>query len=157
MTAILPLNDYRIPKERYPVVLTTASGERIAGDLFVGSARRRYRREDVPEVMNAAEPFVPVAVDGDELYLVAKERVSEVEYTVADEPDDEPLGAPMPVELLLTRGIRRRGTVYFEPLDGRSRLLDFLNRVGERFIALRVPGGMLLVNRAMVERIQPLD
>ena len=158
MTAILPLNDYRIPKERHPVVLITASGERIVGDLFVkASARKRYRREDVPEVMNAAEPFVPIAAGGEELFLVAKERVSEVEYEVADEPDAEPLGAAMPIELLLTRGVRRRGTVFFDPLDGRSRLLDFLNRVGERFVALHVPGGMLLVNRAMIERIQPLD
>ena len=73
-------NDYRIQKDRLAAVLVTAGGERLAGELFVqASPRNRYGREEAADVLNSAEPFFPMLTSDGELFLVAKERVRELE------------------------------------------------------------------------------
>ena len=154
-------NDYRIEKDRVPVVLTTMSGERIAGDMFVQPyARYRTGREGAPDIMNHPEPYFPLAVETGDMLVVAKDRVLEVVFDVAD--DDgmtaEDLGAKRAViEVVLTGGVVRQGTVYLEvPLD-RPRLLDFMNRLHTRFVTMRTSEGIRLVNRNCIERVRPLD
>ena len=49
------------------------------------------------------------------------------------------------------------GNVYLESLSGRTRVLDYLNRVGERFLLLYTADGTLLLNRSFIERVHPLD
>ena len=73
-------NDYRIQKERLAAVVITVGGERMTGELFVqASPRNRYGREEAADILNSAEPFFPMLTSDGELFLVAKDRVREVE------------------------------------------------------------------------------
>jgi hypothetical protein len=153
-------NDYRIQKERVSVVLTLLGGDRIAGDLFVQpSVRNRIGPEDAPDVLNAAEPYFPFLTADGETYLVAKDRVRDVEVDHELEDGDEwRIGAPATIEIVLGGGVVHRGVVYLESVvSGRGRVLDFLNRVPDRFITLYTPSGAVLVNRQAIERVHPVD
>ena len=154
-------NEYLIEKDRVPVVLTTTSGERIAGDIFVQPyARYRTGREGAPDILNHPEPYFPLAIENGDTLIVAKDRVVEVLLGAAEDPDTtaEDIGArPAVIEMALTGGVVRQGSVFLEvPLD-RPRLLDFMNRVHTRFITLHSADGILLVNRNCIERVRPLD
>jgi hypothetical protein len=152
-------SDYRIQKERLRITLTTFGGERIVGDLFVqASARNRYGREEAHDVANSAEPFFPVLSESGETYLVAKDRVREIEVGHDATPAEEwRIGSPSTIELSVTGGGTHTGVIYLEAVTGRSRVLDFLNRVGERFLTLHTSRGAVLINRTAVEHVRPLD
>ena len=157
-------NDYRIEKDRVAVVLTTTSGERIAGDMFVQPfARYRTGREGAPDILNHPEPFFPLGVESGDTFLVAKDRVLEVALD-GEDPDTEDgltaeeLGArPAVIEVSLTGGIVRQGSVFLEVPNDRPRLLDFMNRLHTRFLTLHTTEGIRLVNRNCIERVRPLD
>jgi hypothetical protein len=73
-------------------------------------------------------------------------------------PTDEwQIGAPATVEVWLTGGAVHSGNVYLESVSGRTRVLDYLNRVGERFLLLYTAHGTVLLNRSFIERVRPLD
>lgn len=154
----IPNNDYRIQKDRLAAVLVTVGGERITGELFVqASPRNRYGREEAADILNSAEPFFPVLASTGELFLLAKDRVREVESREPMPPDEWQIGAPAAIEVSLTGGAVHTGNVYLESVSGRTRVLDYLNRVGERFLLLYTPSGTLLLNRSFIERVRPLD
>lgn len=151
-------NDYRIEKDRLSAVLVTVGGQTIAGDLFVqASPRNRYGREEATDILNSAEPFFPLLTSDGEMFLIAKERVRELETRDPSPVEDWRIGAPATIEVMLTGGAVHTGNVYLDSLSGRTRVLDFLNRVGERFLMLHTPRGTLLVNRSFIERVRPLD
>lgn len=151
-------NDYRIQKERLAAIVVTLGGERIAGELFVqASPRKRYGREDAADILNSAEPFFPMLTTNGELLLIAKDRVREVESPDVSSADEWQIGAPATIEVMLTGGAIHSGNVYLESLSGRTRVLDFLNRVGERFLLLFTSRGTVLLNRSFIERVRPLD
>lgn len=153
------INDYRIEKSRLPIVLTTVGGVRIVGEVFVQtSARNRTKLEDAPEIMNASDPFFPVLTLEGSTVLLAKDRVRELHVAREDtDPEQWQLGSPVDVELALCGGPSYRGTLMIEAMSGRSRLLDYLNRYDERFLTLHVDGGLVLLNRGLVEHVRPLD
>jgi hypothetical protein len=73
-------NDFRIQKDRLAAVLVTVGGERLAGELFVqASPRNRYGREEAADILNSAEPFFPMLMNDGALFIVAKDRVRELE------------------------------------------------------------------------------
>jgi hypothetical protein len=151
-------NDYRIEKDRLAAVLVTVGGERVAGELFVqASPRNRYGREEAADILNSAEPFFPMLTSDGQLFLVAKERVRELESRDPMPTDEWQIGAPATIEVMLTGGSVHQGNVYLESLSGRTRVLDYLNRVGERFLLLYSARGTVLVNRSFIERVRPLD
>ena len=151
-------NDYRIEKDRLAAVLVTVGGERVAGELFVqASPRNRYGREEAADILNSAEPFFPMLTSDGQLFLVAKERVRELESRDPMPTDEWQIGAPATIEVMLTGGGVHQGNVYLESLSGRTRVLDYLNRVGERFLLLYTTCGTVLVNRSFIERVRPLD
>lgn len=152
-------NEYRIQKDRLPAVLVTVGGEMITGDLFIqASPRNRYGREEAADILNSAEPFFPILTSDGEMFLIAKDRVRELETRDHSSSSDEwRIGAPATVEVFLTGGGVHTGNVYLESLSGRARVIDFLNRVGERFLMLHTPRGTVLLNRSMIERVRPLD
>ena len=159
----LATNDYRIEKDRLPVVLVTTGGERLAGELFVQThARYRDGPEEAPDLMNDDEPFFPFAVAGGETLLIAKDHVREVEVAQAQAlPPDDTDGVSgvrrALIELTLSDGTIAAGAVYLEVPFNRPRLLDFLNRYERRFVTLHVNGAARLVNRRLIERVRPLD
>src|SRR5689334_23452041 len=151
-------NDYRIQKERLAAVVVTVGGERMTGDLFVQARpRNRDGREEAADILNSAEPFFPMLTTDGQLFLVAKERVREVESRDPMPADEWQIGAPATVEVWLTGGAVHSGNVYVESLSGRTRILDYLNRVGERFLLLYTAHGTVLLNRSFIERVLPLD
>lgn len=151
-------NDYRIEKERLAAVLVTVGGETITGELFVqASPRNRYGREEAADILNSAEPFFPISTTDGDMLLIAKDRVREMETSDPTSADEWRIGAPATVEVHLTGGAVHTGNVYLESLSGRTRVLDYLNRVGERFLLLYTPRGTLLLNRTFIERVRPLD
>ncbi len=151
-------NEYRIEKDRLAAVLVTVGGERVAGELFVqASPRNRYGREEAADILNSAEPFFPMLTSDGQLFLVAKDRVRELESRDPMPTDEWQIGAPATIEVMLTGGSVHQGNVYLESLSGRTRVLDYLNRVGERFLLLYTTRGTVLVNRSFIERVRPLD
>jgi hypothetical protein len=153
-------NDYRIQKERLAVVLTTVSGDRLDGDVFVQpSARNRIGREDVTDVVNSAEPFFPLVTGGGATYLIAKDQVREVHAEQHEDVNEDEwrIGEPVTVEVVLSGGSCHRGTLYLESLTGFARVIDYLNRATERFLTLYTATGPVLVNRTMIERVRPVD
>src|SRR5262245_31514882 len=98
-------NDYRIQKERLAVVLTTVSGDRLDGDVFVQpSARNRIGREDVTDVVNSAEPFFQLVTGGGATYLIAKDQVREVHAEQHEDANEDEwrIGEPVTVEVVLS-------------------------------------------------------
>lgn len=155
------IGDYRIEKFRYPVVLTMIGGERLSGDMFVQSiVPFRDGPEEPPDVLNGAERFFPLATAEGDTLLVAKDQVAEAEAVIVETDDDAALRAGLRavvVELTLANGMVRSGAMLIAQPTDRPRLLDYLNRLSDRFIALRTTDGVRFINRLQITRVRPLD
>ncbi len=149
------IDDLRIEKARLPVVLVTVDGQRITGDLFVqASARNRLGHETAHEVLNAPEPFFPIATMKGSTLLLAKEQVRELFVAREDADDSEwEFGTPAEVDVVMQGGARHIGTILVQQVTGRRRVLDYLNRLTERFVALHKDDGIALLNRARIAHV----
>lgn len=153
-------DDYRIEKSRHRVVVTTHSGQTIAGEMFLQPfARPGGGNERPTDALNGAEHFFPLAIAGDDVVLLSKAQVVHVATATADEPekDDDGVVRRMLVEITLANGETHTGSITVEAPAERSRLLDFLNRDHNRFLTLHGLDGLLLINRRVIERVRPLD
>ena len=154
------MSDYRIEKSRCPVVVTTHSGETIAGEMFLQPFGRHDGGMERPQdILNGDEPFFPLALSEDETVLVAKDQVVEVSIDIDPNEsfEDEMLSRPTVIEVRLISGATHAGAIFMQlPLE-RSRLLDFLNRDAQRFLTLHGTERRLLINRRVIERVRPLD
>jgi hypothetical protein len=154
------MNEYRIEKLRCPVTVVLAGGERIAGDLFV-SATVPYRQgpEDAADVFNAPDPFVPLAQESGEIVILAKARVAEVETGAPSEQEELRFAGlrPSAIEVRLAGLPPRSGFMHLAVRHERPRLLDYLNALTEQFLVLYSTDGVRLLNRALIERVRPLD
>ena len=154
----LASSDFRIEKERLPVVVTTESGERLSGEMFVqGYARRRLGREEAVDVLNDEDPYFPLALADNSMLLIAKHRVRDVEVPGTEHVAQLVASRPATVELVVAGGEAFLGEVRLEVPYERPRLLDFLNRMQQRFITLHTADGIRLVNCRLIERVRPLD
>lgn len=154
------MNEYRIEKLRCPVTVVLAGGERIAGDLFVQSmVPYRLGPEEPFDVFNSSDPFVPIAGPDDEILIVAKARVAEVEVGEPTEQEETRLAGlrPTAIEVTLAGCQPRTGFLHIAVRNERPRLLDYLNSLGQQFVALYTAAGIRLINRALIERVRPLD
>jgi hypothetical protein len=154
------MHEFRIEKDRCAVRLSLVSGETITGAMFVQHVGEGDpRRESAREVLNAPERFFPIETADGETLLVAKDRVVEV---LAELPtDDDELrrlsARSALLDIVLSGGVVRSGIVLLELPAGQPRLLDYLNRLSDRFLVLYAPEGTRLVNRALIERVLPRD
>ena len=153
------MSDYHIEKSRCPVVVTTHSGETITGEMFLQPFARHDGGSERPlDILNASEPFFPLAVSDEETVLVAKEQVVEVSVGLdADASDDESFAQPTVIEVRLINGATHSGAIFLQLPSERPRLLDFLNRDTQRFITLHGTERRILINRQVIERVRPLD
>ena len=154
------MSQYRIEKDRVPVVVSMVSGRRISGEMFVQPyARHRGGPEEPQDVLNAAEPFFPLAEPSGEVRLVAKDLVAEVEALLpaGEDPVRHAGMQPAVIEVRLSTGAQRSGAIFLELPTSRPRLLDYLNRVGERFLLLHDGDHLRLLNRRHIESVRPLD
>lgn len=151
-------SDFRIEKERLSVTVTTESGERLSGQMFVQSyARRRLGREEAVDVLNDNDPYFPLALDGDNTLLIAKRRVRDVQVAAGEGSAANPAARPVTVEVVVAGGDAFLGEVRLEVPFERPRLLDFLNRLQQRFVTLHTADGIRLINSRLIERVRPLD
>jgi len=150
--------DFRIEKDRRVVSLQMLGGEQLNGEMFVQRfSRHHVGSEQVPDVLNAPEPFFPLVRAGDTL-LIAKQQVREVE--LADDGHESAVASAVraeAVEVTLRDGTVRSGRVYLEMPAERPRLLDYLNRYAQRFLTLYSAGGIRLINRELIERVRTMD
>ena len=113
LPAQLPMHhsEFRIEKERLPVVVVTTAGDRMFGDMFVQAyIRHRSGREEPSDIMNGPEPFFPLAVASGEMVLIAKEWVREVEIVGEAGADDAAMASkPATVEITVSAGRRAPG------------------------------------------------
>jgi hypothetical protein len=153
-------SDYRIEKQRAPVTVTTVRGATLTGDMYVQSYARHRQGGELPiDVLNAEDPFFPLAVDNQETLLICKDGVAEVNVAgmQCDEAALEAGARIVMVELTLVDGEIRRGQMLVEVAADRPRVLDFLNRYVENFLTLHVHDGACLVNRRRVAVVRQLD
>ncbi|HVE78671.1 MAG TPA: hypothetical protein VNA89_07410 [Gemmatimonadaceae bacterium] len=154
------MTDLRIEKSRYPVVVTMLGGARLVGEVFVQSVSRYHAGPEEPrDVLNATDPFFPLATEGGEVLLVAKDFVRDVETqdSLYQDPLERAGLMASVVELTLADGGRVSGAVLLSAAAGRERLLDSLNANADRFIAVYMTTGARLVNRRLVLHVRPLD
>ena len=140
--------------------LSLVSGETITGAMFVQHVDEGDpRRESPRDVLNSAERFFPVETSEGETLLVAKDRVVEVLAELPSDDDELRRASARSalLEVVLSGGIVRSGTVLLELPAGQPRLLDYLNRLSDRFLVLYATDGTRLLNRALIERVLPRD
>ena len=155
-----PVSDYHIQKSRCRIIVTTQSGEKVTGDMFLQPYSRYGGGTERPiDVLNAAENFFPLSTDGGETVLIAKDRVATVNCDPCDDRDESASTATrrVTVEMKLVGGEKFQASVLLEVPDDHPRLLDFLNLRKRRFLSLDTPDGQLLVNRRSIERVRSLD
>ena len=140
------INDFRIEKSRLPVVLVTVDGQRVSGDLF--------GHETARDVLNAPEPYFPIATMKGRTLLLAKDNVRELFVAREDAEQEEwEFGTPAEVDVVMQGGSRHLGTILIQQSSGRQRVLDYLNRLGDRFLALHKDEGIVLLNRARIAHV----
>jgi hypothetical protein len=153
------MHEFRIEKDRCSVTLSLVSGETIAGTMFVQHADQSDpRRETARDVLNSSERFFPVETTSGTV-LVAKDRVVDVLAELPDDGDElrRASARSARLEIVLCGGVVRSGLVLLELPTGQPRLLDYLNRLSDRFLVLYATEGTRLVNRALIERVLPRD
>ena len=155
------MHEFRIEKDRCAVRLSLVSGETITGAMFVQHVGEGDpRRESARDVLNSPERFFPVETSAGETLLVAKDRVVEVLAELPDDDDEQLRRASARsalLDIVLSGGVVRSGVVLLELPTGQPRLLDYLNRLSDRFLVLYANDGTRLVNRALIERVLPRD
>ena len=153
-------SDYIIEKANATVRLLTLSGERLGGVVFLQPyVQHRRGREEVVDLLNAFEPFFPVRCSDGAIRIIHKDRLVEVELDeVPLEDDDRRSGArEAVVELTLGTGESYTACIHYEVPTARPRLLDWLNRLDQRFILVHAASGPRLVNWRLLNAIRPLD
>lgn len=151
-------NDYTIEKNRVPVVLHTVAGERITGDVFVQPyVPHRRGPEQVIDLLNSDEPFVPVRCSDGAIRFLRIDRLSEAELVDGVDNDRHTGAREACVELTLDSGDCYTARVFYEVPNARPRLLDWLNRIEQRFVLVHASTGPRLVNWRSVATVRPLD
>jgi hypothetical protein len=149
-------NDFHIEKIRLPVVVVTTAGERISGDLFAQeNPRLASGHEEVPDLLNGPEPFIPLGTAGGRVLLCAKARVREVHFRRQASDDTAwTIGTPATVSVGLDDGRTVAGTLILELDAVRQRVLDFLNRFPGRFLPVHTSSDVVLLNRDHIVHVE---
>lgn len=150
------VNDFHIEKIRLPVVVVTTAGERIAGDLFAqGNPRLASGHEEVPDVLNGPESFIPLGTPGGRVLLCAKARVREVHFCMnGADATGWTIGTPASVSIGLDDGSTVTGTLILELDVVSQRVLDFLNRFPGRFLPVYTTSDVVLLNRDHIVHVE---
>ena len=137
----------RVPRRRVPARLVLADGTLSVGELYADVIRPDGSIGRVADrLSDTLENYLPLAADGEHVLLnkaaIALVRLApeEVEFPTADGVSDHE------VRVRLSTGQVVHGTFRAFALPGYARVLDYLNRTSERFIALLESEGAVLVN-----------
>ena len=151
------MSDYRIEKVRHHVEVTLTSGVRLEGDIFLQAFARFRAGPELPlDVLNEADPFLPLVLASGELLLVQKAHIASVATALPEMDDQVDTGVVgMHVEITFVSGEKRSGSVFPELRADRPRLVDFLNHTPLRFIPVFEADHLLLVSTKHVAYARP--
>ncbi len=152
--------DYRIEKQRLAVTVTLASRDAVRGHIFVQPSTYASHGHSGPRALfNGTEPFFPVELEDGGVRLIAKAHVADVagDAELITEDMRALTGREAMVEITLSCGNAYVGSVLLQLPSDRPRLLDLLNDTRERFLTLFTSDGVRFINRALIERVRPLD
>jgi hypothetical protein len=159
-TGSASIDAYRIEKERLEVTVTLVGQVELHGYIFLQPKVYGYAGHSEPAALfNDRELFFPLELDGGEMLLLSKARVTDISgLPLADEDELVRASSPMAlVEVTMAGGLTRLGSMRLEVRADRPRLLDYLNDIHQRFLMLYSDNGVRLVNRKLIERVRPLD
>jgi hypothetical protein len=153
------VNDFHIEKFRLPVILVTDVGDRLSGDVFVvGDPRKPKGHEEAPDLLDAPEPFFPLATSDGRTLLCAKTHVRELIVPLdVDGPSDWQVNARAEVIVHLVGGISYRGAIVIEQSSPNQRVLDYLNRLPHRFLPVLTAQEVILVNREFIVHVEQVN
>lgn len=154
------MDDYRIEKQRLAVTVSLASGETVRGHVFVQPSLYGVHQHAGPHALfNDPEPFFPLELEDGGVLLLAKARVVDVSGAseLAEHELRRTAAREAMMEITLSTGLSYVGTVMLELPSHRPRLLDLLNDARDRFLTLYTSEGVHFINRALIERVRPLD
>ena len=151
------MSEYRIEKVRHRIGLTLASGVELEGDIFLQAfARFRAGPEQPLDVLNDADPFLPLVLPSGELLLVQKSQIAVVSTALPEVDDAAETGVVgMHVEITFVNGQSRSGSIFPELRANRQRLIDFLNNTPVRFVQLFAADQLLIISTTHVAYARP--
>ncbi len=148
------MNEFRIEKLRQRVAIVLAGGVVLEGDIFLQpTARYRSEPQDPEDLFNEADTFVPLGTADGQYILVCKDQVLRVQYDAVASDTEVGDVSDATVEIVFADGSACCGALRLETRADRTRVLDFLNSEQRRFLLLRSPSGVCLVNRRHVAQV----
>ena len=152
------VTSYRIQKIRCPVTVMFATGETIAGDVFLSPTSRFGPEPQAPwEFLNDIDPYFALDPADGRTLLAAKDHVLWAEVPKPSPVHAEAGEHPAAIEVTLVSGTTLSGEILLGPRTGHARLLDYLNSNRERFLRLVQPDRVILVNRSAVAHVHELN
>jgi hypothetical protein len=150
---------YRIEKTRCPIAVKTHSGETLSGDIFLQLYGRYGGAERPIDILNSSDHFFPIAGTAGDTLIVAKESIlfATCATEVYSDEERKGLSRPVAVEMWLRTGEVLNAIARMEVPEDHPRLLDFLNLSRDPFIPFETAHGQLIVNKAMIERVQAVE
>ncbi len=153
------VDQYKIEKSRLALSLRLLSGEVIEGHVFLQPPGYGGTPESALDLLNQPDRFFPIACEGREILLVAKERLVEAWGEAIGEEDAlrSASSLRMSVEFRLASNVTVSGTMLLEVPEDQHRMLDFLNHNRQRFVRVGTASGPRLVNARLIESVRPID
>ena len=152
-------NSLVIPKKQVPVTLWVHPEGRVQGSMFVHTTGSDSTREEQPsDVINEAGDFVVIErEDLDETRFYNKSSIVRLHFQdEARSPVNE--GRPQSCRITMMDGSLIEGEICKATPVERSRLYDYMNDTGERFLKVRSGGAeVLLINKSYVVYISAPD
>ncbi len=153
-----PRSEFRVEKSHARATLTLSNGTSMRGSFFVSANSRTHAGpEGIKDVLNAEPGFFPFQLerhDGVQTILLNRDHVVFLELSDGTEARRDPgydVATRRTVSMLLSNGVRMRGTVRVFRPQGRDRLSDFA-RAQETFRYLESGQSTYVVNvRHLVE------
>ena len=139
-----------------PVRLRLGEAPPVPAALFLHRLGPRGE-ESLLERLNGPDPFLPFRWD-DRIQLVARTAIAWLECFEAspEDPDGPDRSAPpQHLHVRLRGGTSLTGAVQAMLPAHHNRLLDFLNQK-ETFFGLTARNGLVAVNKAWIESVEPL-
>ncbi|MGH8677812.1 MAG: hypothetical protein ACREUQ_05605 [Burkholderiales bacterium] len=156
------LNDssLKVPKSLAAVTLWVHPEGRVQGSMFVNLPGPDSTRAEQPwDVINEPPDFIAIKrEDPEEVRFYNKSSIVRIQYWDGiSSPLDE--GRPLPCQITMMDGSLINGKICKAAPIERSRLYDYMNETGERFLKLRPDSGgeVLLVNKSYVVYISTVE
>jgi hypothetical protein len=151
--AAAPLaSEFRVEKSRAQATLTLSNGISVRGSFFVSANSRTHAGpEGVKDVLNAEAGFFPFEAerrDGAHTVLLNRDHIVFLALADGAEARRDPgyaVAAERTVTMLLSNGVRLRGSVRVFRPKGRDRLSDFA-RAEESFRYLEAGDATYIIN-----------